>query len=106
MPNERKILLLMYSGRRLPAWLRIWLTVAALVASAVLFWFGLLLALAVLLATFVVLLPVWAWRSFQADRRPVRPATIDGEYTIIAPFAVDSMDATQGEITARDAGRP
>jgi membrane protein implicated in regulation of membrane protease activity len=95
MPIEREFVLLTADGRRAPVWLRIWLAVAALAAGAVLFWFGLLLALAVLLATVVVLLPIWAWKSFRANRRPGRPATIEGDYRIITTTTAEGREEAQ-----------
>ncbi len=81
MSNERGFVFLTAPGRRPPTWLRVWLTIAAVAAGAVLLWLGVILALAMLFAA----VPVWAWRLFAANRRSGGPATIEGDYTISAP---------------------
>ncbi len=89
MPNEREFVFLTATGRRTPAWLRVWLIIAAVAAGAILLWLGLVLALAVVLAATLALLPVWAWRLFSANRRSGGAVTIEGEYTISAPSVIE-----------------
>ncbi len=82
MAIGREFVFLRGNGRRLPTWLRIWLTLAAVAAGAILLWFGLVMALAVVVVAALALLPVWVWRLITTNRRSGGPATIDGEYTV------------------------
>ena len=104
MPIEREFVLLTATGRRLPTWLRVWLTIAAVATGAVMLWLGFLLAFAVFLTAAVALLPVWTWRSFRANRRPGEPATIEGEYTISRSSAEETRDEALGGNPTRDPG--
>ena len=101
MSNERKIIVLTVTGRRPPTWLRVWLTIAAIAAGAVLLWLGLVLALAVLFAA----VPVWAWSLFTGNRRSRGLATIDGEYTISTPSVIDARDEAPDRNPTGDAER-
>jgi len=103
--KERKFVILTTAGGRTSTWPRIWLTVAAVAAGAVLLWLGLVLALAVILAATCAFLPVWAWRLFTANRRPGGPATIEGEYTMTTLSSVEAGDEARGRNPTRDAER-
>ncbi|MBI3068492.1 MAG: hypothetical protein HY323_18800 [Betaproteobacteria bacterium] len=63
----------------MPAWLRTWLIIAAIVAGAVLLWIG--LTLTVLVVAFV-LLPFWLWTLIAGKRSRRGPVTIEGEYQV------------------------
>lgn len=97
MTNNPKFIFLTAPGGRLPAWLRIWLAIAAIAAGAILLWFGLILAFAVVLAGTLALLPVWAWRLFKAGRQPQDPAIIEGEYTVTAIRPAGVRDESQDQ---------
>ena len=106
MPNEPEFVFLTATGRRPPTWLRVWLTVAAVAAGAILLWLGLVFALAVLLAAALALLPIWIWRSFTANRRSGGPATIEGEYTISTPSVIEARNEAPGRNPTGDTERP
>ena len=106
MPNERNFVFLTTPGRRLPTWLRAWLTLSVIAAGAVLLWLGLVLALAVVLAAALALLPVWAWRLLTAKRRSEGPATIEGEYTTNTPSVIEAQQETPRRNPTGDAERP
>ena len=80
--------------------------IAAVAAGAILLWLGLVLALAVVLAGTLALLPVWAWRLFTANRRSGGPATIEGEYTISTPSVTEARDEAPDPNPTVDAERP
>ena len=92
MQNKREFVFLTPTGRRLPTWLRVWLTISVVAAGAVLLWLGLVLALAVVLAAALALLPIWAWRMLTANRHSGGPATIEGDYTISTPPVIEARD--------------
>jgi len=106
MANGPRIFLFTSAGSGPPAWLRVWLIVAAVAVGAVLLWFGLVLALAVVLTVAVALLPVWVWRLFTAHRRPAAPATIDGEYTVTTISATDNRQEAHDRKPRGDGGNP
>lgn len=106
MSNEREFVFLAATGRRPPTWLRVWLTIAAVAAGAIVLWLGLVFALAVLLAAALALLPVWAWRLFTANQRSEGPATIEGEYTISTPSVIEARDEVPDRNPAGHAERP
>lgn len=106
MPNKREFVFLTAPGRRLPTWLRVWLTLSVVAAGAVLLWLGLVLALAVVLAATLALLPVWAWKLLTANRRSAGPATIEGEYTKNTPSVIEAQDKAPVRNPTVDAERP
>jgi len=106
MPIDRDFIFLTVTGRRPPTWLRIWLTLSVVAAGAVLLWLGLVLALAVVLAATLALLPVWAWKLLTAKRRSAGPATIEGDYTISTPSVIGAPEAAPDRNTTVDAERP
>ena len=105
MLTDHEFAFLTGTGGRPSAWLRVWLTVAAVAAGAILLWLGLILVFAVVVAAALSLLPVWAWRWVTASRRSGGPATIEGEYMIAPPSLVEAHDEVAGRNSTRDAGR-
>ena len=103
MANEPKFVYSTSTGGGPPVWLRVWLAIAAVATGVVLLWFGLVLALAVVITVAVVLLPVWVWRILTAPRRPAAPATIEGEYSTTSR---SSVDEARDRKSAGDAGGP
>ena len=89
-----------------PAWLRVWLAIAAVVVGAILLWFGLVLALALVFTIAVALIPVWVWRLYTAPRPPAAPATIEGEYSVTPTSPENDGGTARGRQPADEAGRP
>lgn len=94
------------SAGRSSIWPRVWLAFAAVAAGAILLSLGLVLALAVVLAAFIAVLPVGVWRFFTASRRAQGPVTIEGEYSIAAQTSEESRDDAPGRPYPGDAEFP
>jgi Flp pilus assembly protein TadB len=108
MACERKLVSVDTTGRRLPNWPQIGLTVAAAATSTIVLCLWFALALALLIAATVALLPVLAWRLWWANRwanrRPEVPAVLEGEYSVCTPIVPDNAEEAEVWYPPGDAG--
>ena len=90
MVGQRRVIYL--STGRGPMWLRVLLAIGALAIAAIAFWLGLILAIAAVVATALLVVPLLVWRALKPSRRPSGPATIEGEYTVASSSRTEGPD--------------